>query len=95
MLTALDAHGTAAAALDAGDYYSAFELSRKEGEPELEAVALLMCGWVEKALADLENIRVQHKATGLYMAFGRWCLGDDRAAEDIAPWRTGGKPGYC
>ena len=61
--TALDAHGSAARALDAGDYYSAFELSRKEGEPELEAVALVMCGWVERALAELESIPIKHQAS--------------------------------
>ena len=89
--TALDAHGSAAQALDAGDYYSAFELSRKEGEPELEAVALLMCGWLERALAELESIPIKHQASRFYMAFGRWCLGDDAAAEDIASLARGRK----
>ena len=82
--TALDGHGSAAAALDAGDYYAAFVLAREEGEAELEAVALLMCGWVEKALGDLERLPVQHAATRSYMEFGRWCLSD----EDLASRKT-------
>jgi hypothetical protein len=76
----LDAHGSAAAALDAGDYYSAFLLARQEGEAELEAVALLMCGWVEKALVGLETIPFQYEATHSYINFGRWCLGDEDKA---------------
>ncbi len=85
--TAVDAHGSAAATLDAGDYYAAFVLACQEQEAELEAIALLMCGWVEKALGDLESISVQHEATRAYMDFGRWCLGD----EDLASR----KPAFC
>ena len=73
----MDAHGSAAAALDGGDYYAAFLLARQEGEAELEAVALLMCGWVEKALADLDSMPHQFEATRSYLEFGRWCLGDE------------------
>lgn len=86
--TALDAHGSAAAALDAGDYYAAFLLARQEGEAELEAVALLMCGWVEKAISDLGSKPAQYEATRAYMDFGRWCLGD----EDMACLAREGKP---
>ncbi|MEE2760156.1 MAG: hypothetical protein VYE18_01765, partial [Pseudomonadota bacterium] len=83
--TALDAHDSAAAALDAGDYCSAFELARQEGAAEPEAVALLMCGWVERALAGLENRKIEHEATHSYIAFGRWCLGENTAPSFVVP----------
>jgi len=83
--TALDAHDSATAALDAGDYYSAFELARRERAAEPEAVALLMCGWVERALAGLENQKIEHEATHSYMAFGRWCLGENTAPAFAVP----------
>ncbi|MEE2761063.1 MAG: hypothetical protein VYE18_06430, partial [Pseudomonadota bacterium] len=85
METALDSHNSAAAALDAGDYFSAVELARREGAAEPEAVALLMCGWVERALAGLENRKIEHEATHSYMAFGRWCVGENTAPAFAVP----------
>ncbi|NQV54695.1 MAG: hypothetical protein HQ503_02450 [Rhodospirillales bacterium] len=73
-------YASAGDALDAGDYYAALERSRREGAVELEGVALLMCGWIEKGLKILEGISTPSSATRLHQAFGYWCLERDQEA---------------
>ncbi|MEZ5670334.1 MAG: hypothetical protein R3F55_23470 [Alphaproteobacteria bacterium] len=71
-------YGTAAAALAAGDFYTALRLAG--GEPAVEGIALCMLGNERRGLARLESTDGGEPAVGLVRALALWLQGDDTAA---------------